>query len=371
MIHRRRTAILSLAFGTFVAAGPLVAAQPKTGSGLGAAVREARERTKTYPADDAFWKQISPGADGLLTRSEAALASGRPSIALLTFVYAFDNVNAFDYVRSQPEARTDLARLEALWAAAGRDLGPEWRANALRRVEKLRPALLRALAEGAVVKAGVFLGSSLEYGRNTTPESGLFYLGLARAQAAFVDLAVRLDAGASAPADPPRTRSLQARLDALDGDLISIYRPPLSIDRHPDFIAAGGSLKEARELDDARLWSGSLLRYTQAQQRLAGLRDPAPAPEAAAARASALREDASSVRRELGAMRGDHSIAEAFLERAEGELSSGKPEPAAIQTAAMSLAAVRRYVEAMRSEPSPRAAVHPRVTVTLVRWPYT
>ena len=64
-------------------------------------------------------------------------------------------------------------------------------------------------------------------------------------------------------------RRLSDELDALEGELLSAYKPPASIDRHREFIAASSTLKEARELDAAGLSYGALLRYLQAVLRVA------------------------------------------------------------------------------------------------------
>ena len=76
----------------------------------------------------------------------------------------------------------------------------------------------------------------------------------------------------------PALRSLGPELDALEREMLSAYRPPASIDRHPQFIAASSALKTARELDAAGLRYGALLRYLQATLRFAAVREPARSP---------------------------------------------------------------------------------------------
>jgi hypothetical protein len=151
------------------------------------------------------------------------------------------------------------------WGAASRPPRPDELAG-------VQPAALRALGEAALPQLRVYYDASLEYGRNTMPDSGLFYLGSAQAQRDFVAFARTLAERSSARA--PAVRALEPELDALDKEMLAAYRPPLSIDKHPQFITASSLLKEARELDAARLRYGALLRYLQAAYRFAPCASP-------------------------------------------------------------------------------------------------
>jgi thiol-disulfide isomerase/thioredoxin len=116
----------------------------------------------------------------------------------------------------------------------------------------IRPALARALAELALVQACESYHASLEYGRNTEPQYGLYYLGAAHAQRGFVDFLHALPAAPAPPASSaPQLRSLRQDIDALQSRLLAAYRPPASIERHGEFIVASAALKEAREQDAA------------------------------------------------------------------------------------------------------------------------
>src|SRR5690349_18598874 len=91
----------------------------------------------------------------------------------------------------------------------------------------------------------------------------------------------------------PAVRSIRVEIDALQAELLTAYRPPASIDRHPEFIAASANLKEARELDGASRYYAALLRYLQAASRIARLR-PVPASLTdSAAVASRVRAEAA------------------------------------------------------------------------------
>jgi hypothetical protein len=71
-------------------------------------------------------------------------------------------------------------------------------------------------------------------------------------------------------------RSPGPEIDRLQHRLLEAYRPPQSIDRHPDFIRASAALKEARELDAAELRHGALLQTLYAGMLAAPLLQAPP-----------------------------------------------------------------------------------------------
>ena len=209
-------------------------------------------------------------------------------------------------------------------------------------LQGVRPALLRALGEVALPQVREYYKASLEYGRNTTPDNGLVYLGNAAGQRDAVEFARSLSTPSSLQAPP--VRSLHGELEALESDLLKAYRPPASIDQHGAFINASSLLKEARELDAAGLRYGALLRYLQAAKLVAPLRQggsPAAGPGDLEGR---LRDcDAAALRREAWttasagcswSRRGDEPTPETLalmvndvLPRYFAALEPGRPEP--------------------------------------------
>jgi len=226
----------------------------------------------------------------------------------------------------------------------------------------LRPALARALAEISLVQARESYFASLEYGRNTEPQYGLYYLGAAHAQRGFVDFLHALPA--PPPSSAPRLRSLRPDIDALQARLLAAYRPPASIERHGEFIVASAALKEAREQDAAGHRYAALLRYLQAAQRTTMITQAGPAgPADAAAARSRLEESEARLRGDA-----DHSIGRFFVERAETALATSGDEAAA---AAIAGEVLPRYFAALEPAPAPAPSPAASVTVTLVRWPFT
>jgi len=320
---------------------------------------------RTNASTDETWKQLKQGVEPLMAKAQSALASGRRRLALQRLLAARAELSAAAYMQAPPASGVKAAAASAaVWPRRGgaRAFRLDRRADAL---EGVRPAVVRALGEAALPQSRVFYEASLEYGRATMPEYGLYYLGSARSAGETADLCRALsERGGEAP---PRLRPMNAEIEALEGELLAAYRPPLSVDRHPDFIAASSQLKEARELDDKGLAHGALLRYLQAAQRFAPLREakgPGSAPGGEPV-ASGLHD--LEARLVTGGV--DHSLGRLFLERAQEALAASPAETEVARAIVFDV--VPRYLAALepaRPEP-PRA--EPRFAVTLVRWPYT
>jgi len=165
----------------------------------------------------------------------------------------------------------------------------------------------------------------------------------------------------------PPLRSIHPELEALENDMVAVYRPPLSIDHHGEFIAASSSLKEARELDAAGLYHGALLRYLQAEQLFAPLRPSNPPPLAAEALTRKLEEHADRLK--AGGI--DHSLGEMFLELAEAEVANAPQGTSPAGASLLATDVLPRYFAALAPAPQETPRPAPQLAVTLVRWPYT
>ena len=281
------------------------------------------------------------------------MKDGRRLLALQRLASVGPNLASAEYVASlSPEQRKSDAAFEAAWKKAGRDLAADLRPPSPSAFEGVAPAAVRGVAEASLAQVRVFYDASLVYERSTMPDSGYFYLGLARAQHDFAEFC----RGLSKPSGsrPPPLRSLAPELDALEGELLAAYRPPASIDRHSDFIAASATLKEARELDSAGLANGAMLRYLQAALRCAPLTGKAPAitKEEAARRLAEF--ELRLVEREGGL---DQSLGRIFLEAGQADVAaaaaSGEP-PA--QASAVVHGVLPRYFAALEPARAAREA---------------
>lgn len=355
-----RTCLVSLV-GTAVTESTASAQSVQAVDPLEHALGETRSRIAAIPAADEFWPQVAPMVDALLARTETAASKGRRELALLTYAYAVENVAAERFLLAHPAERAELERFEALWRERDRAYDAaalaKWRA----RAEALRPAIVRAIGEAAFAKLRVNLDASLDYGRATDAGTGLFYLGLAEAEAEFVEQLGTFAAATQRPAPP--ARALAAELDALERELVALYRPPLSIEHHSEFIAASGTLKEARVLDDAGLRFGVLLRHGQAVQRCAALR---ASLGTAAIDSDALGKRLATLEGELAKLPFDASIGRVFAQRADELVENG--DLAAASSFADALAA---HLATFTAPLAPVARAAPELDVTLVRWPFT
>ncbi len=359
--------VLAVSLAGFRAQTP-PAQDPTSTDPVSVEIQRWSDYIKTNTATDALWTQARQAAEPALGRAAQALSDGRRLLAIQRLAAARELLAASQYVAEQP-GKTDAAAFEAEWQHLGKTLASGVEAARSSTVANLRSAALRALAEAALSQVKVYRDASLEYGRNTMPENGFFYLGTARAQLALVELLPSFSTagagGAARAAIAPR--SLSAELDALEADLLAAYRPPAAIDRHPEFIRASAALKEARELEAAGQRHGALLRYLQAAQRVAPLRPSPPAPGEASAAAASLKEWQSRLSKE----RKDHSLAQLFLEEAQAALEGNAPAANPGAAAVVANDVLPRYLSAL--EPAKAAPAKPAiaVTVTLVRWPYT
>lgn len=315
-------------------------------------------------ASDSYSRQVRQATEPALAVARDALARGRRSQALLRFAGAHTLLAAIEYSRAHAEAGRDLAALEAEWKRASTTLLDADPAALARTLEGVRPAVVRAIGEAAAPQVRIFHEASLEYARSTMPDAGVFYLGEAHAQRRFVELCASL--GEPSRGREPRFRSLAVELDSLNAEMLSVYRPPLSIDRHAEFINASAALKEARELDLAGLPRAALLRYLQATLRFQPLRPRPPAFDSAATPARLAAFEAR-----VADAATDHSVGQLFLEVARADLEDTTRGATRANAAAIAEVVMPRYFAALEPAPRRAAAPAPRVTVTLVRWPYT
>jgi hypothetical protein len=317
-------------------------------------------------SDDALWGQAKEGVQPVLERAQRALADGRRLLAVLRLEAARQNIAAAAYMLERPaEERTSLPAFEAEWTRVGRVLGAELGPPSADALRGVKPSALRAIGEASLPQVRVYYEASVEYGRNTEPGSGLFYLGAAQAQRDFADFCRRASVPSTLAEVP--LRALGPDLDAFEAELLAAYRPPASLDKHREFIGISSALKEARELDAAGLRHGALLRYLQTALRFAPLRTT-PTLDAGG---RDLAERLDAFERRLAADGRDVSVGRLFLEIAQEDYGTAASGQGAQSTAAIVGDVLPRYFAALEPPPPAPPRPEPLVTVTLVRWPYT
>lgn len=341
--------ILALSFGTLACRAQKAAQEPQEPRTVERRDPVAAEIERLLAETSLRMRPVRP----ILERAQEDLREGRRLLALQRLVNARAALAPTERAPGQP-----LEVLEEEWQRMGTELAADLVTPSPDALDGLEPAALRALAEAALPQVRIYYHAGLDYGRNTTPDSGLQYLGAARSQREVVNASRAFSTPTGLKAPP--VRSLEPELDALQHDLLAAYRPPAWIERHREFIVASSTLKEARELDEAGLRYGALLKYLQAAELTAPLRHGSeqPTPLKGDALAARLRELDSR----LSAGESDHSLGRLFVEMAQAE-----PDRASVIAQDL----LPRYFAALEPAPprSPRPA--PQVTVTLVRWPYT
>jgi len=358
--HSRRLGTALALFALLaLATGATPSTSPKSDP-LAAEIARWQSYLANHGSSNEQWEEIRKSTAPALAEAQAALDAGRRELALQRLVSARVSLASTEWMDSLPPADFEPAGFEAEVERSGKALAADLGLPRPDALSGIRPAVARAFAEVFRLQIREFYGTSLDYGRTTTTLYGLYYVGAARAQRDAIALLRGLPAGSTKPA--PTLRSLAPELDALEEAMLAAYRPPAAIDRHPDFIGASASLKEARELDAAGLRYGAMYKYLQAAQRLPVARETAGVPEKLAAFEKRIAESPT-----------DASIAALYLQIARADLATPGGGGGAT-AAAIAVDVLPRYFAALEPAPArPRSAppAAPEVTVTLVRWPYT
>jgi len=336
-----------------------------TSDPLAAEIERWSRYVREHKSSDEDWANIRKVTEPALADAQAALSSGRRFFALQRLGAARVLLSATAYVSERTDAeRKDEAAFERERTRMGERIRADLAMPSPSAFDGVRPAAVRAAGETSLPQVKILYDTSLDYARNTLPDAGLFYIGEANAQREFAQLCRRLEEPAAGT--PPPVRSLGPELEALESRLLAAYRPPASIDRHTDFIRASSQLKEARELDSAGLRYGALLRYLQTVQSVAAL---APSESSVAPGSVGAKLDA--LERSLSEGGVDHTIGRTFLESARADMDSKTPGETLERAPAIASEVLPAYLAALAPAPPSKPRPAARVTVTLVRWPYT
>ena len=298
-------------------------------------------------------KEMAAQSTPILESAKRSLSSGRFFAALEELGRVRVRLSAAATASAHSgKTRDDF---EAFWTGARSGLAEADR-KSLASAASTLPAAVEALAQAAEGQTMILADASRAYERVTGPRAGFYYLGEARGDADWAAFCRSLEVRREG--SPAPLRSIAPELASLQERASSVFQPPLSIDRHPQFIRFNATLKLAGELDGQGRRAGALYEYLDALQQLATI---APAKKAPA-------ESIESAARRLAASPRDESLGLLFVERAQ----SASGSPAAPEAVAAILGEVLpAYDAALASPPAVAAPAPPAVTVTLVRWPYT
>jgi hypothetical protein len=338
-------------------------------SQIKAEIERLQRSLKDKPITNADMPELGSMIAGPLKDANAAVAAGHLYLALERLGQAEDLLQAARFIDEKAEAIKDsLPAFESEWGKASLQLTALDK-SARQRDWKQTTAAVRAISEAAQGRTLPLLEGGRGFASATKPKDGLLYMGEAQGQAAFAAFVAKLNSPRKGTPFP--LRSVLPELQALQEKTNAAFQPPRSVDMHPRFIALNSALKFARELDSSKAYAGALYQYLEAVRHY-GMLNPA-VPDAA--KQAALRNTVADEIKKTGAAKRDDSIAQIFLERADGWLN--KPDHAA--TSDDEWRAVRIVVEevlpAYTAALKPAAPLQQHVgrtaTLTLVRWPYT
>ena len=308
------------------------------------------------------WKALRGVVEPLLVKAKDSLAAGRRWYALQIIAVSEGVLGGQVYLAGlSPESKKQISFLESEWKKTGDVLAPALNGRGAPSFPD-SPAIVKALGQTAWNEIEVFYESSIEYGRNTVADAGLYYLGQATGQLSFTRFCEALREPVTGKA--PRIGNLVAEMDQFENELLDQYKPPASMDSHPIFIRSSAMLKEARELQSAGMQEGALYMYLMSRLRLNRVAPGTPLTVQEAT------QQAEAVQKKLQPGT-DNSIAQMFLQMAVSE-SADTSTPQGGQTVrAIFEIAMPHYFAALEAPKSQAKKPNPEVTVTLVRWPYT
>jgi len=352
----KRHGIFSLAGTILLLATLALSATDSAGDRARARVRAEIDRLSRESA-----KLASGGGDSKATADQLApvLESANRSQSAGRFYAALEGAGR---VRVGLGAAAEMSgrsgktaeEFDAFWSRTRADLAADRKSSGSSPSDL--PAAVEALAQAAEGQVLVLADASRAYERVTGPEAGFYYLGQARSDADWAAFCRSLEIRRAAA--PAPLRSIAPELARLQQRANAAFQPPLSIDRHPQFIRFNATLKLAGELEAQGRRAGALYEYLDAVQQLAAI---APAKRSAS-------ESLESARKRLAASPRDESLGLLFVERAEA--AAGSPAGPAAAEAILG-EVLPAYAEALAPGPPVAAPAAPAITITLVRWPYT
>ena len=344
-----------------------IAVAQTNNSQVKAKVEQLRQFAAAQPPEDENWKELKPGVERYLMLADEALKAGRLYFAIEELGKANEYAAAYEFAKQGPEALT-MSGFESQWKKSSVQLA------ALDREAKQRkwtgvPIAVRALAESAQGQGPTLVEASRAYATVTNAEAGYFYLGQATADEEFARFVHGLGVKSKNAGFVPR--SILPEIQKLQDKINAAFVPPRSIEKHKDFIRLNSTLKLAGELDAAQLYAGALYQYMQSVIQFELL----DAKDVDASQQGALREQIAAARKKVEGSKGDDSLAQMFVERAETLIASKSGKEASPEewknAAVVMNAAIPAYYDVVSSHAKLPQQQKDAVTVTLVRWPYT
>ena len=360
---------IALCFATFLFVANAKASAQDAAAQTKAEIERLQQSLKENPIQSPDLADLAKGIDQRLKDAESARSAERLYLGLENLGQAEDYFQAVRTIEAKADAIKDnLPAFEAEWGKATLEYAALDKQARQRNWGRF-PAAIRALSESAQGRTIPLLEGSRGFATSTKPQDGLAYLGEAKGEAAYASFLYGLSVARKGTPFP--LRSVLPELEALQEKTNAAFQPPRSIDMHPRFINLNATLKFARELDSSKAYAGALYQYLEAVRHF-GMLDPA-VPDAA--KQASLYTALADELKKVSASSRDDSIAQIFLEKANGWLNKPEgaaPTPDEWRSVRVILEQVLpAYYAALKpAAPLQRQAAR-TATLTLVRWPYT
>jgi hypothetical protein len=323
-----------------------------------AEIEKVKASLKVGQHTDDTWKDASDS----LARCEAALAAGRLYLSIEELGKAERSLAAAQ--RSEElGANAEDAVFEAKWSA-GRAKLVSFAHSSKGAIRA--PLVIRGLEEAARGRVMPLIAGSKAYAAVTGAQNGMYYLGEAEGEAQFAKFCRTLQLRAQ---QAPTARSITAELQALQQKANDAFKPPLSKDKHSQFIRLNSTLKLASELNAAGLHAGAWYKYLLGTLQFAAV-TAKPVDESARA---GLKQQIEDEAKRVGQSHSDDSLLELYLQQAQGAVDDHHTPTAGEWTRASLIVhdVVPAYRSLLEHAMQTPAVAKATTQVTLVRWPYT
>lgn len=359
------TSKIALVLLVLVFSGPTVAVTPESVDPIAVDISHWKKFLEENKSTDENWTSVKEITTPFIVKAEKALAENRRFYALHLLATARSLLKAEEYLsKLPPDSLKQLSKLEEEWRNTGSILKPVLSRSESPKFDGL-PIVVQAICQTAYSEIQPFYEASLEYGKSTVPDAGLYYLGSALGQLDFTRFCGTLPHDSAF--QPVNFPSLATEVDAFEDQVLLAYKPPASIDSHPIFIRTSAMIKQSRELYDQGFQNGALYRYLDARLRFARLTFAGQTMTSDEANA-----EAKAVLEKLDQVPKDNSIARLFVEMAVFEAAdTSKDSKGGEIASAVFQDVLPHYFLALQPAPQKKPAPPAEVVVTLVRWPYT
>lgn len=361
--------LVALCFATFLFIANVSAFAQAGAAQTKAEIERLQQSLKENPIQSPDLADLGKRIEQRLKDAESAWSAGRLYLGLENLGQAEDYFHAVRTIEAKADAIKDsLPAFEAEWGKASLEYAALDKQAHQRNWNRF-PAAVRALSESAQGRTIPLLEGSRGFATATKPQEGLAYMGEAKGESEYATFLYGLSIARKGSPFP--LRSVLPELEALQEKANAAFQPPRSIDMHSRFIALNATIKAARELDSSRAYAGALYEYLEAVRHF-GMLDP-EVPNAA--KQAFLRKGIAEESKKVSASKRDDSIAQVFLERAEGWLNKGDGSETSPDEWRASQVVLEQVLPAYYAALKPAAPVQQRAgrtaTLTLVRWPYT